>query len=581
MLEKIEERRSKHMPLKTDDFAPIAPPLRDALRARGFVSLTTVQTAVLAESPNGSDLRISSQTGSGKTVAIGMALYSLATTDLESSAPRILILAPTRELATQVRNELAWLYERTGIRLVTLTGGASYGGELRSLRRGVDLIVATPGRLRDHLERGSFDPRSIGAVVLDEADQMLDLGFRDDLDAILEKLPVNRTTHMMSATFPPAVQELARRFQRNPVVVEGTRLGEANVDIHHVAHLVVPAQRDDVLINLLLLAPEEPTLVFVRTRVDATDLGANLAKLGFSAGSLTGDMEQRERNRTLDAFRDGVLRILVATDVAARGIDVVSVSRVVHADPPSDADVYTHRSGRTGRGGRKGTSFLLVPSPMREFARRLLRTARVEAVWAPAPSEQDATKAVQERIIRELGAPAEEAGDQALEALADQLLATVPPALLVTRLLARSNLGGPCAPRAVAALEEREPPPRPRPASPRRQEQHAFTPFRIHFGARHGADPRRLLAMVCRRGGVASKDIGAIDVGPDESRFEVAAAVAHRFGQAVRVPDDRDPGIWIGPLFSPAPWSEAAAKGTSKKTARHEKPRFVKKGKAH
>ncbi len=247
--------------------------------------------------------------------------------------PAALLVAPTRELAAQLQKELSWLYQPLGIRVAAVVGGTSYGGELRSLRTGPLVIVGTPGRLLDHLERGSIDPSAAYSVVLDEADQMLDLGFRDELEAILGKTPAERRTHLVSATFPREVLSLANRYQRNAADVQGTQRGEANEDITHIAHLVRSGERDAVLVNLLLLAPGERTLVFVRTRADAADIADRLANRGFGARALSGEMEQWERTKTLDAFRNGNISTLVATDVAARGLDVPDVSRVIHADP--------------------------------------------------------------------------------------------------------------------------------------------------------------------------------------------------------------------------------------------------------
>ncbi|MGK3992208.1 DEAD/DEAH box helicase [Sorangium sp. So ce1024] len=632
-------------------------PLAGALARRGFTSLTPVQQAVLAPELAGKDLRVSSQTGSGKTVAIGLALAprleraiaeraaaaapdaaaraAAAAPDAAAraaAAPAAVIIAPTRELAAQIAGELGWLLAPLGARVACVTGGTSFGAEARSLRRDPLVIAGTPGRLLDHLERGTLDPRGVVALVLDEADQMLDLGFREELEAIAGRMPAERQTHLVSATFSREVRALADRFQRGAVSVEGTRPGAANGDITHVAHLVLPAERDAALVNLLLLAPGERTLVFVRTREGAADLADKLTALGLPAGALSGDLEQRERTRTLDAFRSGAITTLVATDVAARGIDVPEVGRVIHADPPGDPEIYTHRSGRTGRAGRKGTSVLLVAPFAREHALRLLRRAGVEVAFRPAPSPDDVLRAADERLAAEL-APARRdgAGDAGMDAarerpaaateprlreLAARLLADADATELVAALLARAKHTGPCAPQPVTAIAppRAEPPPRDRAAGPRgdaarrggavhrggaahrgggfhrgdathrggaahgggfhRGEvvhrgdaahrggadhhgdaarrggaEHAprlpFVPFQVNWGERHGADPRRLLALVCRRGGVSSQQIGAIRIGSTASVVEVASPAAPEFARAVNQPDARDARIRI------------------------------------
>ncbi|WP_437980081.1 DEAD/DEAH box helicase [Sorangium sp. So ce117] len=619
-------------------------PLAGALARRGFTSLTSVQQAVLAPELAGRDLRVSSQTGSGKTVAIGLALaprLERALADRAAAAaadgaprtvaaPAAVIIAPTRELAAQIAGELSWLLAPLGARVACVTGGTSFGAEARSLRRDPLVIAGTPGRLLDHLERGTLDPRGVLSLVLDEADQMLDLGFRDDLEAIVGKMPQERQTHLVSATFSREVRALADRFQRDAVSVEGTRPGAANGDIAHVAHLVLPAERDAAVVNLLLLAPGERTLVFVRTREGAAELADKLTALGLPARALSGDLEQRERTRTLDAFRSGAVTTLVATDVAARGIDVPEVGRVIHADPPGDPEIFTHRSGRTGRAGRKGTSVLLVAPFAREHALRLLRRARVEATFRPAPSPDDVLRAADERLAAEL-APARregaaagdvvagdavavdavdaaavdanvraprEASGSAPEArhreLAARLLADMDATELVAALLARAKHTGPCAPQPVTAVAPprsephpsrarsaappwsgapsrgrpsappwsgapsrarsaappwSEAPPRARPAARQGNGEQAprlpFVPFQVNWGERHGADPRRLLALVCRRGGVSSQQIGAIRIGSTASVVEVASPAAPEFARAVNQPDARDARIRI------------------------------------
>ena len=570
-------------------FEALSPAIAAALTSRGFTALTTVQEAVLDPALAGRDLRISSQTGSGKTVAVGLVLVQGLEAAVKERAeaaaaapaaapgpcrPAALLVAPTRELAAQLQKELSWLYQPIGVRVAAVVGGTSYGGELRSLRSGPLVIVGTPGRLLDHLERGSIDPTAAITVVLDEADQMLDHGFRDELEAILGKTPPERRTHLVSATFPREVLSLANRYQRNAADVQGTQRGEANEDITHIAHMVRSGERDAVLVNLLLLAPGERTLVFVRTRADAADIADRLANRGFGARALSGEMEQWERTKTLDAFRNGNISTLVATDVAARGLDVPDVSRVIHADPPNDPEAFTHRSGRTGRAGRKGTSIVLLPPSAREGVGRLFRRARVEGTFLPAPTVADVLRAADDRLISELTAPpAEDAKEDArLRGLADRLLATEDPAKLVTALLARARHTGACAPETVTPVvlhaQAQRPqsyerggpmrgdgPFRSNDRSNDRGAGHApmhlgFVPFRVTWGERHGADPRRVLALVCRRGGIQGNQVGAIRIGEVESTFEVAAPVAAEFADLVRKPDTRDPRIRIEPLVS-------------------------------
>ncbi|MDQ3033839.1 MAG: DEAD/DEAH box helicase, partial [Myxococcota bacterium] len=325
------------------------PALVAALEEKGFTALTQVQRAVLDPAAAGRDLRISSQTGSGKTVAIGFVLHELVAAERTDpkAGPAALVIAPTRELARQVESELSWLYAKMGARVATITGGASYRDEHRALAARPHVVVGTPGRIIDHLDRGTLDVSSVGAVVLDEADRMLDLGFREALESILARTPETRRTHLVSATFADDVRRLADRVQKRAMHVEGTRLGAANVDIEHIVHMVDPRQRFDAVVNLLLAHHDARTLVFARTRADVADIAESLSEAGFGVAPLSGEMEQRERSRALSAFKRGSVRVLVATDVAARGLDVQDVTLVLHVEPPTDADSYTHRSGRT------------------------------------------------------------------------------------------------------------------------------------------------------------------------------------------------------------------------------------------
>ena len=578
---------------ETNSLADVPSPFREALVARGFADLTLVQKAVLEASVEGVDLRVSSQTGSGKTVALGLVLAKLFLSEglTPGKIPFGIVIAPTRELAAQVAGELSWLFEGVSARVVVVTGGTSGGAERRELSRGATIVVGTPGRLLDHLRRGSLDATAVRAVVLDEADRMLDMGFTEDLEAILDAVPEGRRTHMVSATFPREVLRLADTYQSNVVDVEGTRRGDANADITHVVHIVPSSDRPAAMINVLLSAPDEATLAFTKTREGASELAAFLVRAGFSASALTGDMEQSERTRALESFRSGRTRILAATDVAARGIDLPDVTRVIHADPPGDPESYTHRSGRTGRAGRKGTSVMFVPPAEKEKVRRLLRRAGIYANLLPIPSSESVREAQAQRLVGELVEPSEE--NPAHARMADRVVAAiegkVEPDALVRRLLLRV-LAGSAEPRELSAparavrasegddrgAERAEPrvakpsrtfdaergPKREAPARdvsprapfeavsrperarvPKPTDEVDFVAFRVTWGSRHGADVRRLMAMSCRRGDVRGADLGAILVGPDTSIVEVRADVADDFERASKKPDPRDPRV--------------------------------------
>jgi ATP-dependent RNA helicase DeaD len=636
------------------EFADIlGPALAAALEQKGFQRLTPVQEAVLDPALAGRDLRITSQTGSGKTVAIGFAVRALvesATGAPGTAKPRVLVVAPTRELAKQVEEELRWLFLPLRARVASATGGASYQDERRALASGPAIVVGTPGRLLDHLGRRAIDPSELGAIVLDEADRMLDLGFREDLEAILGYAPKGHRTHLISATFPRGVKALADKVQIEPAHVEGTPLGAANADIDHVVHLVDPYQRVDAIINLLLACPDQQTLVFARTRADVARVARELHQAGFAVSSISGEMEQPERNRALADFKRGKLRVLVATDVAARGIDVQDIARVIHAEPPDDPDSYTHRSGRTGRAGRKGQSAVLCSPSALSKTSLLLKRARVQFRVEPIPTAADIEKGREERLYTELLADDPEgfAGhDDRLWAFAKRL--TADPARVtrtVARLLERADYAGPAEPRevrnfakpkeggaqfdrrprsnddfrsndrgrpssrpaprvehgrperafprsehpagprsehaaaprpyvrngadAAEGRQDRRPPRGPTSDAPRARRDHGpsdegapssggFVPFRVSWGGEQGADPRRLLAMVCRRGEVRGTDVGNIRVARGFSTVEIAANVADAFAETVAKPDPRNPRVFIKRDAGRAPPREVAA----------------------
>lgn len=442
----------------TDPFAGVPAPLASAMKRRGFEALTAVQRAVLEADSAGRDLRISSQTGSGKTVALGIALarHLMEAPSNPTAGPTALILVPTRELAVQVRDELGWLYqELPSLRVEVVMGGTDLRRERALLAKKPALVVGTPGRTLDHIRAGALDCSAVEQVVLDEADQMFDMGFREELEAIVETLPEARRSHLLSATFPHAVRRLANRFQKDALALEGTRLGAANEDIEHVAHLVRPNEVYAALVNCLLLDDGARCLLFVRRRIDTTELAEKLASDGFAALALSGDLAQAQRTRTLNAFRNGSVPILVATDVAARGIDVPDIATVIHLEPPSDAEMYTHRSGRTGRAGRKGRSILLVPPYARGKVEWVLNNARIQPVWKPVPTPEKVIKAVEKRTRQQVHALLElEPGpDDTKRSYARKLLEGRDPASVVATLLDLATPALRCQPLPVEVLD--------------------------------------------------------------------------------------------------------------------------------
>ena len=354
--------------LSFESLGLIASVLRAALDA-GYTEPTAVQAQAIPAAIAGKDLLVSSQTGSGKTAAFLLpALHRLATAEQKGSPlkrrpqPRVLVLAPTRELALQVQKR-AFDFSRAvrSVRTAALVGGTPYGQQLRALSEGADIVVATPGRLMDHLQRRSLTLDKIELLVLDEADRMLDMGFIDDIEAIVAQTPEARQTMMFSATLDGVVGNLARKMTRDPVRVQvAASTAQAAAITQQQLHADGFAHKGRLLDALLRDVALEQAIVFTSTKQTADDLSGSLIGRGFTAAALHGDMQQRERNHTLHQLRDGRIRVLVATDVAARGIDVAGITHVINFDLPRQAEDYIHRIGRTGRAGRTGTAISFV-----------------------------------------------------------------------------------------------------------------------------------------------------------------------------------------------------------------------------
>ena len=377
--------------------------LADALEKRGYKNLTPVQTSVTDSDLANADLLVSAQTGSGKTVGFGLAIGDSLLGENEvferPSKPLALVIAPTRELALQVKRELQWLYGEAKATLASCVGGMDMRDERRSLERGAHIVVATPGRLRDHISRGSIDLSECRAVVLDEADEMLDLGFREDLEFILGHAPETRRTLMFSATVPKSIATLAKSYQKNAVRVSTVAEKFQHSDIEYRALGVAARDVENAIINVLRFYESPNVLVFANTRIMVSRLTTRLSNRGFSVVSLSGELSQAERTHALQAMRDGRARICVATDVAARGIDLPKLDLVVHAELPTNHETLLHRSGRTGRAGRKGISALIVPPSARRKAERILQGAKVTANWGVPPSADDVKAKDRERML--------------------------------------------------------------------------------------------------------------------------------------------------------------------------------------
>jgi ATP-dependent RNA helicase DeaD len=499
--------------------------LARALAARGYTVLTPVQRAVLDPDRRERDLLVSAETGSGKTIAFGLALaVRLVGPDGRADAgpPRALVITPTRELAHQVTGELAWLFAGAGARVLCCTGGMDMRAERTRLAGGCAIVVGSPGRLRDHIERGALDTRLVAAVVLDEADDMLDMGFRGDLEFILDAAAPERRILMFSATVTPRIETLAARYQRDAARIEAAADAGAAPDIRFEAVSVAPNDRENAIVNLLRFHDARGAIVFCARRETVAHLASRLDNRGFQVVALSGALPQPARAAALAALRDGRARVCVATDLAARGLDLPGLELVIHADlPPSEA-ALVHRSGRTGRAGRRGRAVLVVPHPLRRRAEALADRAGLVLAWASAPSREailarDEARMLDDDAFGDPAAPEERAAAARLLARHDGERVAV----ALIRAWARTLP----APELLIGSE-------PDPARGRTRLVRAVW-FRLDCGRVGGAEPRWVLPLICRLGHVTRRDIGLLEVRERDTRFEIAAEAADAFAAAV------------------------------------------------
>jgi ATP-dependent RNA helicase DeaD len=371
----------------------LAAPLLATLGELGYEEPTPIQREAIPPLLAGRDLLAQAPTGTGKTAAFALpALQALKVGRAPDDGASAIVLVPTRELAMQVAEAITRYGRDLAVRVLPVYGGQPIGQQLRGLRRGVDIIVATPGRAVDHLTRGSLRLDAVRIVVLDEADEMLDMGFAEDLEAILAAIPANRQTALFSATISPTVRRIAARHLHTPirVTVHAEPLeGDGIARVRQVAYVVKRVDKLAALCRLLDVEDPASALVFARTRGEVDDLAAALSSRGHDAGALHGGLSQEQRDRMMGRFRDGTLDVLVATDVAARGLDIEHVSHVVNFDVPSDPDAYVHRIGRTGRMGREGTAITLVEPREHRLLRNIETATRTRLEIARLPTVAD------------------------------------------------------------------------------------------------------------------------------------------------------------------------------------------------
>jgi ATP-dependent RNA helicase DeaD len=543
-------------PLHFRDLA-LSEPLIKLLAELGYESPTPIQSATIPHLLGGRDVLGQAQTGTGKTAAF--ALPILSQIDLSQTKPQALVLAPTRELGIQVAEAFQrYATHMPGFHVLPIYGGQSYGPQLSALRRGVHVVVGTPGRIIDHLEKGSLDLSLLRNLVLDEADEMLRMGFIDDVEAILKKMPAVRQTALFSATMPHAIRRIAQTYLKDPVEVTIEAKTRTADNIRQRSWEVSGMHKLDALTRILEAEPFDAMIVFARTKLATDELAEKLQARGFAAAAINGDVVQAQRERTIQQLKDGKIDILVATDVAARGLDVERISHVLNYDVPHDTESYVHRIGRTGRAGRSGEAILFIAPRERNLLRAIERATRQPITPMELPTVADVNdvrkskfkqqitdtlaggeltefRKLIEDYEREHNIPAIEIAT----ALAKMARGDVPLLMEPPKFEAKKRAFD----RDVAAATDKfakpsrfdKPERGERPARAERPERPAFpkkqreprTPdagkstFRIEVGYDHGVKPGNIVGAIANEAGLDAKHIGRIEIFEDHTLLDL------------------------------------------------------------
>jgi ATP-dependent RNA helicase DeaD len=519
-----------------------------SLKDVGYESPSTIQAETIPPLLAGHDLVGLAQTGTGKTAAF--ALPILDRLDVKQKSVQALVLAPTRELALQVCEAFEKYAAHTrGVHVLPVYGGQGYGVQLSALRRGVHIVVGTPGRIMDHLEKGTLDLSELKFLVLDEADEMLNMGFADDVETILADTPDEKQVALFSATMPAQIRRLSKKYLTDPVeiTVKNKTTTSANTTQRYL--IVSYPQKVDALTRILEVENFEGMIVFVRTKNETETLAEKLRARGFSAQAINGDVQQQQRERTVNQLKDGKLDILVATDVAARGLDVERISHVVNYDIPTDTESYVHRIGRTGRAGRKGDAISFVTPRERYLLKHIEKATRQPLTQMQLPTVEDVNVT---RLSRFDDAITEALGQTArVERFRDIIGHYVSehdvPEVDVAAALAVVAQGS--TPLLLEPADDVRPPrpdrgdrpdrgkprgDRPERAPRRGGSDENLATYRISVGKRHKVEPRQIVGAIANEGGLSRGDFGHISIRPDHSLVELPADLPEPVWDALR-----------------------------------------------
>lgn len=529
----------------------LSAPLLKALTDMGYEKPSPIQSACIPHLLEGRDVLGMAQTGSGKTAAFALPFLNNIQADL--ACPQVLVLAPTRELAVQVAEACAeYAKNMSGVRVVALYGGQRYDVQLRALRQGPQIVVGTPGRLLDHLKRGTLDLSKLKGLVLDEADEMLRMGFIDDVETIMAQIPAEHQTALFSATMPEAIRRITRRFMKNPQEVRIQSSVVNTPDISQSYWTVHGVRKNEALIRFLEAEDFDAAIIFVRTKNATLEVAEALERSGHNSAALNGDMNQALREQTLERLKNGRLDILIATDVAARGLDVERISLVVNYDIPMDSESYVHRIGRTGRAGRAGRALLFVENRERRLLRNIERTMKLTIPEVELPSGELLSKRRLEKFAtrvnqqlessdldqyRALLAKLQPAEEQDIETLAAALLKMaqgerpliLPPDAPIDRrprreFRERDERGGERFERRSDRRGDRpERSGESRDGAPRRERRDVgeMEMYRIEVGRDDGVEVRHIVGAIANEGDISSRYIGNIKLYASHSTIEL------------------------------------------------------------
>jgi ATP-dependent RNA helicase DeaD len=516
----------------------IHPKVLQAIGDVGYETPSAIQAATIPALMEGSDVVGLAQTGTGKTAAFAIPILSKI--DTSNKATQAIVLAPTRELALQVAEAMSrYGAHLSKLNVLPIYGGQSYTVQLAGLKRGAQIVVGTPGRMIDHLERGTLDLSRVDYVVLDEADEMLNMGFAEDVERILAETPEYKQVALFSATMPPAIRKLTKKYLHDAVEVsvEAKTTTAENISQRYIQ--VAGPRKMDALTRVLEVEPFEAMLVFVRTKQATEEVAERLRARGFSAAAINGDVPQSQRERTIAALKDGSIDILIATDVAARGLDVERISHVLNYDIPHDTEAYVHRIGRTGRAGRSGSALLFVTPRERHLLKSIEKATRQKLTEATLPTVEDVNlqrvAKFRDSITDALNAPGVELFRRLIEDYErdnDVPMAEIAAALAVQSRDGEEFLMAPEPPPEHRERRERRGDERP--DRPKKRPTQGMATYRIDVGKRHKVGPGHIVGAIANEGGLHRSDFGHITIRPDHSLVELPAKLSPKTLKALQ-----------------------------------------------